>query len=711
MRIAKALVFLTLILTLTNFANADVPQLLSYQGRLTNTVNEPVADGLYSITFSIYDAESNGTVVWSESLNDVQLTQGLFSVFLGQTIPITSTVFSEPNRYLEVSINDEIVTARHRFSTVSYAYRIETVDGATGGDLEGPLTIIPSASKIGENLLTIQNGNKETIISLSSTDDNSGAISLYEPVDNKSLAIVKRMEINDDNIIMYDKNTKDTSIYISTTDQSEIALYEPVDNKFATSTTRKFEINAKELIMYGGSEYDTNIVMSSTETGSSTISIYEPADTKAGMTTEKKFEMNDKGFVLFGTTTGDTSVVLTRDETGDGSISFYEPADTKSGFAGELLKIIEINNNGMVMFASNAIDTNLYVAPNGDIIGLGQLTMGENSSSGLETSVLGFSNSANGDSSTIGGGSSNITYGAISVIAGGYQNITNALGATISGGSQNDAGGEYSTVSGGSYNLTTGNFATIGGGTLNQAHGDYSTIPGGTQNTTMGFHSYSSGYRAKAMFDGSYVWADNTEADFSSTAPNQYIIRASGGVGIGTDSPTGQLDVSGPASNSTVNLPDSSISTDEIWNEPGIASARQMVDIDFVQGAGIMNDILTVTITIPTNGYIVIRGSSTMMATGTSKKNQITIQIDETSGGLPQGPYFTQCGTGDNDTPSSIHYFSLSTERIYSKTAGTYTFILEGMANSDNGSGAVSRIINSFVTATFMPTAYGSVAQ
>ena len=42
------------------------------------------------------------------------------------------------------------------------------------------------------------------------------------------------------------------------------------------------------------------------------------------------------------------------------------------------------------------------------------------------------------------------------------------------------------------------------------------------------------GRRAKALNDGSFVWADRTLADFNSTADNQFSLRASGGVRIAT---------------------------------------------------------------------------------------------------------------------------------------------------------------------------------
>ncbi|MEK6709164.1 MAG: hypothetical protein AABZ64_01150, partial [Nitrospinota bacterium] len=45
--------------------------------------------------------------------------------------------------------------------------------------------------------------------------------------------------------------------------------------------------------------------------------------------------------------------------------------------------------------------------------------------------------------------------------------------------------------------------------------------------------------------EGTFVWGDSTNGDFISTGPNQFLIRASGGVGIGTPSPEQALDVRG----------------------------------------------------------------------------------------------------------------------------------------------------------------------
>jgi hypothetical protein len=54
-------------------------------------------------------------------------------------------------------------------------------------------------------------------------------------------------------------------------------------------------------------------------------------------------------------------------------------------------------------------------------------------------------------------------------------------------------------------------------------------VPGGTSNSAFGANSFAAGERAKAKQDGAFVWADSTFADFSSTAKDQFLVRATGG--------------------------------------------------------------------------------------------------------------------------------------------------------------------------------------
>jgi hypothetical protein len=83
--------------------------------------------------------------------------------------------------------------------------------------------------------------------------------------------------------------------------------------------------------------------------------------------------------------------------------------------------------------------------------------------------------------------------------------------------------------------VTSGVFgATISGGAGNSITGTHGMIPGGLNNSAGAF-SLAAGRRAKAVNTGAFVWADSTNADFSSTADNQFSIRAANGMFIAND--------------------------------------------------------------------------------------------------------------------------------------------------------------------------------
>jgi len=159
----------------------------------------------------------------------------------------------------------------------------------------------------------------------------------------------------------------------------------------------------------------------------------------------------------------------------------------------------------------------------------------------------GFTNIAGGAASTVGGGSNNTASGLASVIAGGYAGTASDENATIGGGWHNVASGVVSTVAGGQEDTASGIYSTVGGGYGNVASGNYSTIPGGSNNMASGSFSMAAGLQAKANHSGSFVWNDFSGGNFASTGDNQFLIRASGGVGIGTNSPTAALHVNGEA--------------------------------------------------------------------------------------------------------------------------------------------------------------------
>ncbi|MBI3853436.1 MAG: tail fiber domain-containing protein [Verrucomicrobia bacterium] len=176
--------------------------------------------------------------------------------------------------------------------------------------------------------------------------------------------------------------------------------------------------------------------------------------------------------------------------------------------------------------------------------------------------------------STIGGGVGNVVLGVVSTIAGGERgfigsnafnafigggayNSTEAYDAAIPGGRGNNIGDSSSSsvIGGGSGNSigTNSSSSVIGGGNFNSIsyNAANAVIPGGNNNAVGAgaLSSFAAGAQAKVNHAGTFVWADRSGSDFVSTAANQFLVRATGGVGIGTASPGAQLEVRTTAAN------------------------------------------------------------------------------------------------------------------------------------------------------------------
>ena len=163
-------------------------------------------------------------------------------------------------------------------------------------------------------------------------------------------------------------------------------------------------------------------------------------------------------------------------------------------------------------------------------VGGGQL----NTASKIGSTVGGgIQNTAEGIRSTVAGGNLNRAEGETSTVGGGQLNTASKIGSTVGGGIQNTAEGIRSTVAGGTSNRAGGDFSTVGGGDRNVVTGDFSTVPGGAGNFAQGFLSFAAGGGAKALHDGTFVWADSFGIQaLVSTVPNQFLVRAVGGTTI-----------------------------------------------------------------------------------------------------------------------------------------------------------------------------------
>lgn len=496
---------------------ADVPQLINYQGLLLDASGQPVTTPV-SVDFSIYDVPSGGSPVWAETRTVQPDASGMFSINLGESNPIVQGVFAGPERWLGIRIPpDPEMIPRTRFTSVAYSYRVATVDGATGGVISGDVAIQSNLDVNGDILVT----GKATI---GPGHTNTGNYAFVAGANNTSSGIGSTVG----------GGTANTA-------SGELAI---VGGGMMNMTSgpwctvgggRSNTAGGYYYATVGGGRYNTASGDGATVGGGGWSTASGNLSTVGGgLFNEASGQVSTVG----GGNENTTNVVFGGVFSGYSNLAGDDEADTAAFVGGGY------DNSATAKFATvGGGNANTASAVWGTVGGGYQNTA---STANFTTVSGGRLNIASGTESTVSGGWENAASGTGSTVGGGHGNTASGYTNTVAGGGVNTASGTWrSTVGGGYSNTASADFSTVAGGGGNIASGAFSTIPGGNHNTASGNYSFAAGRRAKANHNGAFVWADQTDADFASTGADQFLIRASAGVGIGTTNPQEALDVNG----------------------------------------------------------------------------------------------------------------------------------------------------------------------
>jgi hypothetical protein len=115
------------------------PTILHYEGYLADGAGHPIPDRTRSMTFRIYDVETGGVPLWSET-QDLPTKEGSFDAVLGIVSPLT-VILSGPC-WLGIQLEQEPErTPRVRLANTEYQFNADMVDGChafgTGYDWKG----------------------------------------------------------------------------------------------------------------------------------------------------------------------------------------------------------------------------------------------------------------------------------------------------------------------------------------------------------------------------------------------------------------------------------------------------------------------------------------------------------------------------------------------------------------------------------------------
>lgn len=104
-------------------SSGGVPHLMRFQGNLGDADEQPL-NGIFTLTFRIYDAETGGTPLWEEVQENIDIEKGFLDILLGS---VTSLDLPFDKQYwlgVEVESDGEM-TPRFKLTTVPYSFTSE----------------------------------------------------------------------------------------------------------------------------------------------------------------------------------------------------------------------------------------------------------------------------------------------------------------------------------------------------------------------------------------------------------------------------------------------------------------------------------------------------------------------------------------------------------------------------------------------------------
>lgn len=122
MRVSILVLLVLAVFVFTSSSLADIPKVINYQGKVTDSGGTPVPDGNYQMRFRVMDAPAGGTTLWDSGFQTVPVSGGVFNVLLGESPqPALDIEFAE-DYWLLVTFEGTNQTPRQQFASAGYAY-------------------------------------------------------------------------------------------------------------------------------------------------------------------------------------------------------------------------------------------------------------------------------------------------------------------------------------------------------------------------------------------------------------------------------------------------------------------------------------------------------------------------------------------------------------------------------------------------------------
>ncbi|MEW5700754.1 MAG: hypothetical protein AB1792_00805 [Candidatus Zixiibacteriota bacterium] len=145
---------------------AAVPTQMTVQGKLTNSAGDPVPAGPKTFTFKIYAVPVGANPVWPAGNGEVQSistdADGLWAAQVGAVTPLTDAVFTNEERWLEVTVDDGVnppeTLSRVKLNTNPYTFQSEQSANAASLGGQPPSAYAASAHSHDASAVTDEPG-------------------------------------------------------------------------------------------------------------------------------------------------------------------------------------------------------------------------------------------------------------------------------------------------------------------------------------------------------------------------------------------------------------------------------------------------------------------------------------------------------------------------------------------------------------------------
>lgn len=486
---------------------ADVPRVISYQGLLTSSDGNPLPDGEYPVTITMYGDEHGSQPVWHDTYTAV-VRGGVFNIYLGSG----NNPLPAPDRMNKALwIGTQIAGAGElrpltRLSATPYAINVpdnaitnaKLADGAVTAD-KVDMDYISGVTVNGKNIagkgavLNIQGGKDIDV----NYDDATQSIVIGSPASRD--AGDARDKHNGDREMLGTQmdawTLQGDGVNIPGAVVTIPAAGDWIGTSAAAGIPFELRTNGTQIMVYNqtAAASTPNVVGGGGANSVGPAAMGNVIAGGGGISGGANTIVGDR----FNTISGGDGHTIQNQFTSNSVISGGGANTIGTAASQASFAVIAGGSNNNVSSDFSSIGGgigNSVFAPFGVLGGgsgnqvLGPFSTvagGQNNVASLNNSSVGggFNNQVQAPDGTIGGGRDNQVFGPAGTVAGGQNNSVFSNNSGIGGGFGNQAQGPYGSISGGQSNIIGPiDYASIGGGLNNSVQATRGTVAGGESN-------------------------------------------------------------------------------------------------------------------------------------------------------------------------------------------------------------------------------------